>query len=48
MLMSTSSGALVTARAFLARKRRGERVTSAAKPSRNVAVANVRPMMVRY
>lgn len=47
-LISTSSGALQTERAFLIANSRGDRVMSAREPKRKVTVARDRPMMVRY
>lgn len=46
--MTTSSGAEHSEREFLERKKRGESVMSAMRPSVKVRAARVRPMMVRY
>jgi hypothetical protein len=48
MLISTSIGALMTAKTFLMRKRVRESVMSDSRPTMNVALASERPMMVRY
>lgn len=46
--MSTSSGVVHVDSAFLTRNSVCEEVMSARDPKANVAVARVRPMMVRY
>lgn len=48
MLIKISNGALHADNAFLIRNRRGDLIMSANDPNANVAVASVRPMMVRY